>query len=120
MTSAWLVARLGFHENLPDERGDGLDGTWHGEDPDQRQARIRQARLHAVPDRPDRGFGWQRRQRLDRIIGHQIIELAHQPLVGAEHNRANRTRNGWSFRSATAGAGALSRKQAPNPSSTVR
>jgi hypothetical protein len=75
------VARAALHENLADERGDGLDGVRHGEESHQRQARVRQARMNALTDGPDLGFGRQSRQRLDCIIGHHIIELAHQSLV---------------------------------------
>ena len=91
------VVRLALHKNLPDERGDGLDGVGTAKSPDHRQSRVRQARLNAVTDGPDLGFGWQRRQCLNRIIGHHIIKLAHQPLVRTEHNGANHDRIGLSF-----------------------
>jgi hypothetical protein len=114
------VARLALHENLPDERGDGLDGVRHGEESQQRQARVRQARMNALTDGPDLGFGRQSRQRLDRIIGHHIVKLAHQSLVGTEHDRANRTRNGLSFPFSNQGRRTAFPEAAPNPSSTVR
>jgi hypothetical protein len=47
--------------------------------------------MNALTDGPDLGFGRQSRQRLDRMIGHHIIKLAHQSLVGTKHDRANRT-----------------------------
>jgi hypothetical protein len=75
------AARFALHENLSDERGDGLDGVRHGEKSHQRQGRVRQACMNALTDGPDLGFGWQSRQRLDRIIGHHIVKLAHQSLV---------------------------------------
>ena len=118
---ALAVARLALDEDLPDERGDGLDGIRHGEEADQRQARVRQARVNALADGPDLGFAGQSGERLDRIIGHHLVELAHQSLVGAEHDGADRARIGWSFRvPPSRRAGALSRKHALNPSSTVR
>ena len=56
---ALAVARFAFHLNLPDERGDGLDGVRHGEESHQRQARVRQARMNALADGPDLGFAGQ-------------------------------------------------------------
>ena len=94
---AFGPARFAFDLNLPDERGDGLDGVRHGEESHQRQARVRQARMNALTDSPDLGFAGQSCESLDRIIGHHLIKLAHQSLVGTEHDRANRTGNGLSF-----------------------
>ena len=59
MTSPSAAARLALDENLPDERGDGLDGIRHGEESDERQARVRQARMNALADGPDLGFARQ-------------------------------------------------------------
>ena len=89
--------RFAFDLNLSDKRGDGLDGIRHGEKSDQRQARVRQARMNALTDGPDLGFAGQSCECLDRIIGHHVIKLAHQSLVGSENDRANRTRIGLSF-----------------------
>jgi hypothetical protein len=114
------VVRLAFHENLPDKRGDGLDGIRHGEESHQRQARVRQARMNTFTDGPDFGFAGQSRECLIRIIGHHLIKLAHQSLVGTEHDGADRTRSGCPFRSNLMAPGSLSRKHTPNPSSTVR
>ena len=91
------VVCLALQENLPDERSDGLDGVRHGEVAHHRQTRVHQARTNALTDGPDLGFGRQSRQRFDRIVGHHLIELSHQPLVGTEHDRADRTRRCWSF-----------------------
>ena len=68
---AFVPMRFAFNLNLPDERGDGLDGVRHGEESDQRQARVRQTRMNTLADRPDLGFAGQSRESLDRIIGHQ-------------------------------------------------
>ena len=87
------VARLALDENLPDQRGDGLDGVRHGEEPHQRQARVRQARVHALTDGPDSDSSGQRGERLHRIVGHHLVELAHQSLVGTEHDGADRARS---------------------------
>ena len=62
--------------------------------PDQRQARVRQTRMNALADRPDLSFAGQSREGLDRIIGHHVVELPHQSLVGPENDRADRTRIG--------------------------
>ena len=89
--------RFAFDLNLADERSDGLDGIRHGEESDQRQARVRQARMHALADGPDLGFAGQGGKRLDRKIGHHIIELAHQSLIGTEHDGADRIRIGFAL-----------------------
>ena len=68
------AARLALHENLPDQRGDSLDGVRDGEQPHQRQARVRQARVNALTDGPDFGLGRKSCQRLDRMIGHHVID----------------------------------------------
>ena len=54
------------------------------------------------------------------MLDHDLVELAHQPLVRAEHDGADRARTGVRFAVPVNVAGSLSRKQAPNPSSTVR
>ena len=82
--------RFAFDLNLSDERRDGLDGIRHGEKSDQRQAGIRQTRMNALADGPDLRFAGQGGERLDREIGHHVIELADQSLVGTEHDRADR------------------------------
>src|ERR1017187_1368779 len=53
--------------------------------------------MNALTDGPDLGFARQSCECLDRIIGHHVIKLAHQSLVGSENDRANRTRIGLSF-----------------------
>jgi len=45
------------------------------------EAVVQDGYMNALTDGPDLGCGRQIRQRLDRIIGHHIIKLAHQPLV---------------------------------------
>jgi len=89
--------RFAFNLNLPDERGDGLDRVRHGEESDLRQARVRQTRMNALTDRPDVTFSGQSREGLDRIIGHNVIKLPHQSLIGPENDRAYRARIGWYF-----------------------
>ena len=83
------MARLALDENLPDERGDGLDGIRHGEESRQRQSRFRQARMSALSDGPDQGFAGQGGEGLHRIISHHIVKPAHQSLVRTEHDRAD-------------------------------
>ena len=97
MTSPWSLPRLAFHENLPNERGDRLDGIRHREKSHQRQTGIRQACMNALADGPDSGLAGQRLEGLHRMIDHHLIELAHQPLVGTEHDRADRTPTGVSL-----------------------
>ena len=46
--------------------------------------------MNALADGPDLGFAGQGGERLDRIIGHHIVELAHQSLVGTEDDGADR------------------------------
>src|SRR5271167_3588211 len=94
----FVSMRFAFNLNLPDERGDGLDGVRHGEESDQRQARVRQTRVNTLADRPGFSFAGQSREDLDRIIGHNLVKLPHQSLIGPENNRAYRTRSGWYFR----------------------
>ena len=91
------MARLALHKNLPDERGDGLDGIRHGEESDQRQARVRQARMSALTDGPDLGFAGQSGEGLHRIISHYVVKPAHQSLVRTEHDRADGPLIGSSF-----------------------
>jgi hypothetical protein len=50
------AARLGFQQDLADQRGDGLDGMWHAQQTGQRDAGIVQARVNALADRPDQRF----------------------------------------------------------------
>src|ERR1039458_1527167 len=76
--------RFTFNLNLPHERGDGLDGVRHREQSDQRQARVRQTRMNTLADGPDMTFSRQSREGLDRIIGHNVVKLAHQTLIGPE------------------------------------
>src|ERR1035438_234819 len=54
--------------------------------------------MNALADGPNLGFAGQRRQRLDRVIGHHIVKLAHQSLVRTEHDRANRAGDCFSLR----------------------
>ena len=109
-----------FDLNLPDERGDGLDGGRHSEESHRRQSPVRQARMNALTYSPDFGFARESCESPDRIISYHLIKLPHQSLVGTEHNRANRTGKGLFFPFCNQGAGPLSRKHAPNPSSTAR
>jgi hypothetical protein len=48
--------------------------------------------MNAFADRPDPRCACQICQGLNRVISHDIIELAHQSLVGTKHDRADRTR----------------------------
>ena len=73
--------RFAFDLDLPDERGDGLDGIWYSEKSDQRQTRVCQTRMHARTDSPNLGFTRQRSECLDRIIRNYIVKLSHQSLV---------------------------------------
>ena len=121
MTRTAALARLALDENLPDERSDGLDGIRHGEESDERQARVRQAPVHAFADRPDLVFAGKSGQGLDRKISHHVIELAHQSLIGTEHDRTDAGRIGTPVHLlSSALLATLSRKQTLNPSSTVR
>ena len=83
--------RFAFNLKLPDERGDSLNGVWHGEESDRRQARVRQTRVNTLADRPDFSLAGQSREDLDRIIGHYVVKLPHQPLIGPENDRPCRT-----------------------------
>ena len=87
--------RFAFNLNLPDERGDGLNGVGHSEESGQRQTGIRQARMNTLADSPDLRFAGQRREGLDRIIGHNVVKLPHQSLIGPENDRADHTSTGW-------------------------
>ncbi len=69
--------RFAFDLNLPDERGDGLNGVRDRKEPGQRQAGIRQTRMDALADSPHSRFAGQCGERLDRIIGNNIVELAN-------------------------------------------
>src|ERR1700734_1992656 len=57
-------ASLALHENLPDERGDRLDGNRHREESGERQARVREARMNPLADGPDSPGPGQRGDRL--------------------------------------------------------
>ena len=114
------AARLGLDENLADERGDGLDGTRHREEPPRRQARVRKARMDALADGPDLRFPGQATEGLHRVVGHHLVEPADESLIGAEHDGPDGVRVGSPFPSTIEAAGSPSRKQAPRPSSTVR
>ena len=74
-----------------------LDGVRHGEEARQRQARVRETRMNALTDGPDPVFAGQSGEGLHRIIGHHVVELAHQSLVRPEHDRADEPRIGSSF-----------------------
>jgi hypothetical protein len=117
---AFVPMRFTFNLNLPDERGDGLNGVRHREETGQRQARIRETRVNTLADRPDATFPGQSREALDRIIGHHIVELPHQPLIGPENDCAYHTRMGWCLPFRRPWRRPFSRKHAHNPSSTVR
>ena len=69
-----------------------LDGIRHVEETHRWQARVRKPCVNALTDRPDPVFARQCGERLHRKIGHQVVELSHQPLIGAEHNRVEERR----------------------------
>ena len=91
------MVRLAFHENLPDERGDALDGVRYGEDAHQRQARVGQAGMSALTDGPDPVFAGHGGEGLHRIISHHVVKPAHQSLVRTEHDRIDKPRTWSSF-----------------------
>jgi len=47
--------------------------------------------MHALADGPNLGASRQSRQGSDRILGHHVVELAHQSLVGTEHHGTDPT-----------------------------
>lgn len=111
------LMRFPFDLNLSDERRDGLNGIGHGEYSHRRQACIRQPGVHAFADSPDLGFAGLHREGLDRKVGDDIVELADQALIRAEHHRAD----AWCpVVGAMRAASWLFRKQRLNPSATVR
>ena len=83
--------RFAFDLNLSNERGDGLDGIRHGEEPYGREAPVRQAGMNALPDGPDLGFAGQTGEGLDGVVGYNIVELTHQTLVGTEYDGTDPT-----------------------------
>jgi hypothetical protein len=95
---------LAFDLDLPNQGGDGLDGIWHGEEPHQGRSRRGQARMNALADSPDLGFAAKAGESLHSKIGHDVIELANQPLVGPENNGADGVwgsfcfSSGWQWR----------------------
>ena len=89
---AMAVARLALRQNPPDERRDGLDGIRHGEKTHRLQARILQTRMSALADGPDLGLARQGRERVQSVIGDDIVKSPHQALIRAEHDGANRLR----------------------------
>ena len=89
--------RFALQENLSDERGDGLDGIRHGVDSCQQQICVRQARMNALTNGPYLGIPRQGREGLDRVLGNHLVELAHQPLVGTEHDGADHTPIGFTL-----------------------
>ncbi len=84
-----VAAGLGLDEDLAHEQGDRPDRAGDREQPDERKVRVRQAGVDAVPDGPRLHLAGQRGERLDRIVGHDVIELADEPLVGAEDHGAD-------------------------------
>src|ERR1035438_3326414 len=78
--------RFAFDLELPDERGDGLDGIRKRKMSHDLQARILQTRMNALTDGPDPGVAGQGGKGLDRVIRHHVVELAHQPLVRSEYD----------------------------------
>jgi len=76
-----VVGPLARHQDLPDQRSDGLDGARQREERDRRKAGVCEARMDALTDRPDAGLAGESGETLDREIGHHLVELAHQPLV---------------------------------------
>src|SRR5450631_1083731 len=89
--------RFAFNLNLSNERSDGLNGVRYREESDQRQARVRQTRVNTLADRPDATLSGQCRDGIDRIVGHNVVELPHQSLIGPENDCAYRTRMSWCF-----------------------
>ena len=81
--------RLTFDLNLTDERSDGLDRVGHREEPEQRQARVRQAPMNTLSNRPNLRFAGQRREGLHRIVGHDVVELTDEPLIGSKDDCAD-------------------------------
>ncbi len=86
---AAAVTRLALHQNPPDERGDGLDGIRHGVKTRRLQARIFETRMSTLADGPDLGLARQVRERVQSVIGDDIVKSPHQALVRAEHDGAN-------------------------------
>src|SRR5208283_5128524 len=107
--------RFTFNLNLPDERGDGLDGVRYREESDRRQARVRQTRINTLADRPNVTFSRQSRESLDRIIGDDIVKLSHQTLIGPENDCPYGTDMGWCFRFHHGGYRLVCPKARPQP-----
>src|SRR5450755_241543 len=89
--------RFAFNLNLSNAGSDGLNGARYREECDQREARVRQTRVNTLADRPDATLSGQCRDGIDRIVGHNVVELPHQSLIGPENDCAYRTRMSWCF-----------------------
>ena len=53
--------------------------------------------MNALADGPNFGLAGQSSEGFDRIIGHHVVKLTHQSLVGSENDRANGAGVGLSF-----------------------
>ncbi len=91
------VARVGIHEDLPDERCNALDGRGHGEATNHRDPCVGQPRVDAFPHGPDARESLKSSELFHREIRHDTVELTHESLIGAEHDCADgRRRSLWS------------------------
>src|ERR1039457_700261 len=102
---AFVPMHFTFNLNLPDERSDGLNGVGYREEAGKRQARFCETRVNTLADRPDATFSVQSPEALNRIIGHHIVELPHESLIGTENDCAYHTRMGWCLPLARRGGG---------------
>ena len=109
-----------FHEDLPDERRDGVDGCRNGEESHRRETGIRQPRLNALADGPDSLFAGERIERPGDKIRQHIIELADQSLIRAEDDGGHRLRSRVRLPGLLGGGRSRFLKQTARPSSTVR
>ena len=61
----------------------------HAEKAYRLQAPVRQARMDPLADGPDVWFAGQGGESLHRVVGDDVVELAHKTLVGTEHDGAD-------------------------------
>jgi|ERR1022692_1511012 hypothetical protein len=92
---AFVPMRFTFNLNLPDERGNGLNGVGYREEAGKRQARFCETRVNTLADCPDATFPVQSREGAYRIISHNIVELPHESLIGSENDCAYYTPMDW-------------------------
>ena len=81
---AVAVILFAFHENLPDERRNRIDGRRNCEKTRGLISGIGQPLVNALPDSPDSLFAGQRVQHVHGTIGHKIVKLADKSLIGTE------------------------------------